>query len=160
MDTATGAHAKFQDSMQTALSAMAGAANAWHEHVKATTGKVIDVKTQVATAVTDHVTDGVTRKVEQVRGVADALHGGKKSSWGSDDDMDMEMDMDLMDGNTRRRLLEHGDKRSNSFGNLVQGKMGKANNHRAAAANAVTDKLRNVKARREQARAAVVDHFQ
>ena len=120
VDTATGAHAKFQDSMQTALSAMAGAANAWHEHVKATTGKVIDVKTQVATAVTDHVTDGVTRKVEQVRGVADALHGGKKSSWGSDDDMDMEMDMDSMDGNTRRRLLEHGDKRSKSFGNLVQ----------------------------------------
>ena len=38
--------------------------------------------------------------------------------------------------------------------------MGKANNHRADAANAVTDKLRNVKARREQARAAVVDHFQ
>jgi hypothetical protein len=30
------------------------------------------------------------------------------------------MDMDSMDGNTRRRLLEHGDKRSKSFGNLVQ----------------------------------------
>jgi hypothetical protein len=133
--------------MTAALEAMAGAAEAWHEHVRATHERAMDVGRDAATKVHEHVGDTARRAREHV-------HAKFPTKYADEGD-----DGDANDA-ARRRLLEFENQKS--FAGLAAGARAKAElarDSRAAAAENIADRLRTVKERRDAARAAVIDHF-
>ena len=147
-DRVSDAHQKFTGHMTAALEAMAGAAEAWHEHVRATNERAMDVGRNAAAAVHDHVGDTARRAREHVHD----KFPSKFQSAGEDDEDD--------ENASRRRLLES--ERGKPFARLAdraRAKAERARDARATAAEHIADRLRTVKERRDAARAAVVDHF-
>jgi len=141
------AHQKFTGHMTAALEAMAGAAEAWHEHVRATHERAMDVGRDAATKVQEQVGDTARRAREHV-------HAKFPTKYADEGD-----DGDANDA-ARRRLLESAAPKS--FAGLAAGARAKAElarDSRAAAAEHIADRLRTVKERRDAARAAVIDHF-
>ena len=132
--------------MTAALEAMAGAAEAWHEHVRATHERAMDVGGDAATRIHEHVGDTARRAREHV-------HAKFPTKYADEGD-----DGDANDA-ARRRLLESAAPKP--FAGLAAGarKAELARDSRAAAAEHIADRLRTVKERRDAARAAVVDHF-
>ena len=141
-DRVSDAHQKFTGHMTTALEAMAGAAEAWHENVRGTHERAMDVGRNAAAAVHEHVGDTARRAREHVH---DKIPSKFQSAGEDDEDDD--------DDASRRRLLES--ERGKPFARLAD----RARYARATAAEHIADQLRTVKERRDAARAAVIDHF-